>query len=59
MDMVIASGSLGGIMVSVLVSTDLLDKEPHSQVAGRRVIASGSVGGVMVTAVVCTDFSDR
>ena len=48
MAMAVTSGSLGGVMVSVVVYTDLSGKEPHRQVGVDTVATSGSLGGVMV-----------
>ena len=52
--MVMISGSLGGVMVSATVCTDLSGKEPHRQVGVNRVVTSGSLGGVMVDVVLRT-----
>ena len=54
---VVTSGSIGGVMVSVVVCTDLSGKELHRQVGVGMVVTSESLGGVMVTVVVCTDLS--
>ena len=51
----VTSGSLGGVMVSVVVCTDLSGKESHRQVGVGRVIASGSLGGIMIRVIVYID----
>ena len=45
MDRVVASGSLGGVMLCI----DLSCMEPHGQVGVERVITSGNLGIVMVS----------
>ena len=45
----VTSQRLGGVMVSVVVCTDLSGKEPHRQVGVSMVVTSGSLGGVMVS----------
>ena len=42
---------LGGVMGSVVVYTDLSDKEPHRQVGVGSMVTSGNLGGVMVSVV--------
>ena len=54
---VMTSGTLGGVMVSVVVWTALSDKEPHGHVGLDMAISSESLGGVMVSVVVCIDSS--
>ena len=49
MGTVVASGSLGGVMVSEVVCTDLSGKEPHRQAGMGTVLTSGSLGGVMIS----------
>ena len=46
-------------MVSVVVCTDLSDKEPYIQEGMGSVVTSGSLGGVVVSVVVRTDLSDK
>ena len=53
------SGSLGGVIVSVVVCTDLSGKELHRQVGVGMVMISRSLAGVMVNVVVCTDLSGK
>ena len=59
MGRVVTSGSLSGVMVSVVVCTDYSDKEPHRRVGVGRVVTSGRLRGVMVSVVVCTDLSGK
>ena len=46
MGRVVTSGNLGGVMVNVIVCTDLSGKEPQRQVDVDRVVTSGRLGGV-------------
>ena len=54
-DRVVTSGNLGGVMVGVVICTDLSGTEPNRHVGVNRVMTSGSIGGVMVSVVVYTD----
>ena len=59
MAMAVTSGSLGGVMVSVVVYTDLSGKELYRQVVVAMAVTSGSLGGVIVSVVVYTDLSGK
>ena len=41
----VTKGTLGGVMVSEVVCTDMSGKEPHRHVGLGRMVTSGSLGG--------------